>query len=341
MHKIPNAAMALALLLQVGAAIAADKAADGALLAQVACSDIPTYEQYLDDAEKTYVLEIDQAKREHASTRPLEEFRTTLLGKAEYEARRSAPHDCFKITYLSDDLKVVGYLFRPRDSGGKRLPVVIFNRAGERALGAIKPAMLVTRFYPFLKQGFVVLAPQYRGNDGGEGKDEFGGADVHDVLNLVPLARSLPYADPTNIFMAGHSRGGMMTYAALRDGADVNAAAVTGAPSDFAGLGTGRPLMVENVFKQLIPDYEKNASAAAQHRSALHWAEKISVPLLILHGTADWRVAPSDALRMALRLSELRKPYELVMYGNDLHSLAFHHEDRDARIVAWFRRHMK
>jgi hypothetical protein len=37
----------------------------------------------------------------------------------------------------------------------------------------------------------VVVASQYRGNGGGEGHEEFGGAEVHDILNLIPLAKSL------------------------------------------------------------------------------------------------------------------------------------------------------
>ena len=41
----------------------------------------------------------------------------------------------------------------------------------------------------------MVVASQYRGNAGGEGKEEFGGKDVNDVLNLLPLLESLPKAD--------------------------------------------------------------------------------------------------------------------------------------------------
>jgi len=49
--------------------------------------------------------------------------------------------------------------------------------------------------------GYVVAASQYRGNAGGQGKEEFGGADVDDVLNLIPLLESLPQADTTRIGM--------------------------------------------------------------------------------------------------------------------------------------------
>ena len=58
------------------------------------------------------------------------------------------------------------------------------------------------------RNGYVVLASQYRGNDGGQGQEEFGGADVNDVLNLMPLARSLSFADAKNTVILGFSRGG-------------------------------------------------------------------------------------------------------------------------------------
>ena len=80
------------------------------------------------------------------------------------------------------------------------------------------------------------MASQYRGNDGGEGLEEFGGADVGDVVTLVSLASSLPYADPKNIFFYGVTRGGMMTFLALARGVAVNAAAVVGGIYDMQGL---------------------------------------------------------------------------------------------------------
>ena len=66
-------------------------------------------------------------------------------------------------------------------------------------------------FYEFLSNGFVVIASQYRGNDGGQGKEELGGADLNDVMSLFALAQSLGYIDMRNIFMYGVSRGGMTT----------------------------------------------------------------------------------------------------------------------------------
>lgn len=63
-----------------------------------------------------------------------------------------------------------------------------------------------------------MLASEYRGKGGGEGREELGGTDVNDVLSLFPLAHNLGYVDRGNVFMAGVSRGEMQTLLALKLG---------------------------------------------------------------------------------------------------------------------------
>src|SRR5262245_49070491 len=56
-------------------------------------------------------------------------FTRRFYSKAEYEA---APVDssieCLKIQYMSDGLKVVGFIVKPRNTQGKRYPVIVYNR---------------------------------------------------------------------------------------------------------------------------------------------------------------------------------------------------------------------
>ena len=40
----------------------------------------------------------------------------------------------------------------------------------------------IVDFYELAANGLVLMASQYRGNDGGEGLEQFGGADVDTVL---------------------------------------------------------------------------------------------------------------------------------------------------------------
>jgi dipeptidyl aminopeptidase/acylaminoacyl peptidase len=271
-------------------------------------------------------------------------FTRRFYSKAEYDrAKTNSSTECLRIQYLSDGLKVVGFLVKPRDPEGRRYPVIIYNRGGLQDMGKID-APNILDFYELAANGFMVLASQYRGNDGGEGLEEFGGADVGDVVALVSLASSLPYADPKNIFFYGVSRGGMMTFLALARGAAVNAAAVVGGIYDMQGLmeqTKQRMPGVANRVMKLIPDYSSRSAAALSERSVMQWPEKVTVPLLMIHGADDEEVPVSHALAFAAKLSSLRKEYELIVYAKEIHEALNNRHDRDARIVAWFRRSLR
>jgi dipeptidyl aminopeptidase/acylaminoacyl peptidase len=92
---------------------------------------------------------------------------------------------------------------------------------------------------------------------------------------------------------------------------------------------------------KLIPDYPRKKSSAVRERSAMNWPEKVNAPLLILHGGDDDEVPATEALAFATKLSNLKKPYELVVYANDIHEVANNRRDRDARVIAWFKRYLR
>jgi len=267
-------------------------------------------------------------------------FTRTFYSKEDYAYAQSSPRtECSRIEYRSDGLRVVGYLVRPRNVASRRFPVIIFNRGGFLDRGKIESFNLVD-FTRLSEEGFVVLASQYRGNDGGEGRDEVGGADLDDVSNLLVTAGSLPYADTTNIFMYGVSRGGMMTFLEMKRDLPIRAAAVVGAVYDVAAFGARAPSVLAAATK-LIPDYAKKGVAALQERSVMNWPDAVNVPLLILHGANDEEVPATEALLFAAKFSTLKKPYELVVYAGDVHEVAGNRRERDSRIAAWFKRYLR
>ncbi len=244
------------------------------------------------------------------------------------------------ITYASDGLKVKGYLAVPKQ--GDHLPAVIFNRGGNRAFGAITDEQAISRLGGIARWGYVVAASQYRGNEGGEGKEEFGGADVDDVLNLIPLLESIPKVDATRIGMFGWSRGGMMTYLALTRTDRFAAAIVGSGVSDLSDMLARRPEM-EDVFRALIPGYPDTKDAALSARSAVCWAERLpaKTPILILAGTADWRVDPRQALDMGQALLAARHPFRLVMLEGGQHDLSEHRAEVERLTREWLDRYVR
>lgn len=321
---------------------AQSKPQDGTVVETAPCATTPTrtYQQYSEEVKKRSEQEVFEAKREGFNWDFERDFRGRLLLKEEFERRaKFTDYDCQKIKYLSDGLKVVGFIWKPKGAANKKLPLVIVNRGGNQEYGKLTPDSF---FYPLVTNGFVVIGSQLRGVDGGEGKEEYGGADVNDVLNLIALAKTLGYVDMNNVFMLGASRGGMETFLAVKRGIPVNAVATFGGLTDLIANGKDRPELIKQVWSKLMPDFDKRGVEALRERSAVYFADKINVPVLIFQGGADWRVnAGNQALALANKLQELGKTYELIIYAGDDHATNYNRFDRERRTVEWFKKHMK
>jgi dipeptidyl aminopeptidase/acylaminoacyl peptidase len=242
-----------------------------------------------------------------------------------------------RVVYASGGLKVVAYAYSPARRPSEPPPVIVFNRGGY-VRGDIG-AELAPMFRRLALAGFAVVAPLYRGSDGGEGRDEMGGADLADLMNVRPLVVRLGIADTTRFYLYGESRGGTMVFQALRDGFRARAAAVFGAFTDFDSLVASDPDRYARVCPAIWPDFAQRREEIATRRSALRWAERLGAPLLLLHGGADGDVDPALTLRLAERLQRLGREYELHVYAGDGHALKRNRADRDERVADWFRRH--
>ena len=249
-----------------------------------------------------------------------------------------------RITYESDGLAVRGYLVVPKEvKDGEKLPCVIYNRGGNREFGALDDLPAALMLGPLAERGYVVVAGQYRGNGGGEGREEFGGADVRDVLNLIPLLEGLEYADASRIGMFGWSRGGMMTYQALARTDRIRAAVIGAGVADSFEWVADRPEMETGVFAELVPDWADKREQALEERSAVRWPEKLhkQAPILILHGTGDSRVSPTQALKMAEALLDARHPYRLMMFEGGDHGLRVFRDEVDEAVGEWLDRYVR
>ena len=78
--------------------------------------------------------------------------------------------EIFKLKYLSDGLKITGFLLCPGNLiKGEKQPAIIYNRPGIGDSHKINEETLA--YLSILPaNGYVVAATQYRGNDGSEGR---------------------------------------------------------------------------------------------------------------------------------------------------------------------------
>lgn len=245
-----------------------------------------------------------------------------------------------KITYKSENLKINGFLVQPKKSG--IYPCVIWNRGGVKDYGALNLLRVSAMLGRLASNGYVVIATQYRGNGGSEGKEEYGGSEIADVLNLIEVLGEIAKADTNKIGMFGGSRGGMMTYIALTKTNQIKVAAVLGAPSDEYASIKDRPSL-ENSLIELVGNYKQNKVIELDKRSAIKWADQFpkNVPILIMHGNADWRVKSEQSLRLALELEKYRIPYKLTIFEGADHGLSEFREEFYETLISWFDKYLK
>lgn len=236
----------------------------------------------------------------------------------------SSPNaDYFRLTYWSDGLRINGFIGIPHAAASERRPAIIYNRGGAWDTGALIGIEIV----PFAESGFVAAASQYRGNGGSEGSETFGGGDVNDVLNLITLVQGLPEVDPARIGMMGGSRGGMVTYMALRaemlSGRNrVKAAVTVGGISNMLAMADQRKDWIDALFVPLIGARPSENYNAYVDRSAVYWPGQINTPLLLLHGEADAEVSVDQSRALYNALLNAGKTVQLVTIPNGDHPLS-------------------
>lgn len=250
--------------------------------------------------------------------------------------KNSRSINIYRIIYQSQGHKVVGFIVEPKK--GDKLPCIIWNRGGSRDFGKITQEQLFLRLAEFAKNGYLVIASQYSGNDGGEGRDEFGGEDIHDVLNLYKILKSYKRADVNKTGMFGWSRGGMMTYQCLAKVKWIKAAVVGGAKSDEISAPKFRKGWREHQIKMYGGSKKEQL-----RRSALYWTDKFSkkIPILIMHGSSDWRVNPLDSIKIAENLQANKVPYRLVIFEGADHGITEHRREVNELTIKWFDRFLK
>lgn len=256
--------------------------------------------------------------------------------ESEYAAACNSSNTLEKIRYRSDGLAVIAYYYSSQRSKGTKRPVIVFNR-GSYIRGEIFPELL-PMFHRLAEAGFAIIAPMYRGSDGGEGRDEMGGADLNDLMNIVPILSQLDFLDTRNVFLYGQSRGGMMVFQAIRDGFPARAAATVGAFTDLGEItssGSGAA-----TAKTIWPNFEQRKNEIISRRSAIRWPERLSIPLLLMHGSADSDVPPTQTLLLATQLAKTQKEFGVFVFPGGNHRLEQHRVERDRQVVEFFQRYL-
>lgn len=239
----------------------------------------------------------------------------------------------YSITYHSDEHLVHGIITEPKAEG--EFPVVIYNRGGNQRSGfKSKMQLLFEVIYNTSKlaeQGYVIVASNYRE------QDEFGGTDINDVLCLKNTIAEIPKANSNKIGMMGWSRGGMMTYMALKEVDFIQTAVIGNGPTELFSLIEERPEMETMVCAKLIPNYATNKEKELRNRSVYYWANQLhsESSLLLLVGTEDKRVNPNQVDKLTKKLDAIDYNYKIERFETD-HKFSNKRKELNQALVQWF-----
>lgn len=242
--------------------------------------------------------------------------------------------DSYKFTYMSDDNKVKAYVSIPTSAknSGKPCKCVLFNRGGNSNLGFLEDGTTAILCSVFDR---VIIASQYRGANGVEGNDEFGGEDLNDVIRLIDLCQNkFSFVDMDDFCVAGASRGGMMTYMAARRDSRVKKIVAVAAVSDLFRSYEEREDM-RDVLKYSIGWTPEENPDEYKKRSAIYWYNEIKVPVLMIHSKMDKQVSFSQAQELYSKLREVTD-CTFITHDDDVHGI--HKEDYE-KIKIWLDSH--
>jgi dipeptidyl aminopeptidase/acylaminoacyl peptidase len=201
---------------------------------------------------------------------------------------------------------------------GKRYPFLVLPHGGPEANDFL---YFDTWAHYIAGLGYVVMEPQYRGSTG-YGSDflnaiyqHFGDRAYSDVDSATDYAIAQGWADPKRLAIFGWSAGGFMTSWTVTQTSRYRAAI------EGAGITDWLSFIPTSDVQQIDYDQrwqEKDAAPFLQF-SAVMFADKVTTPLLILHGANDIRVPMLQGLEFYALLAERGKTVRMVTYPGAPH----------------------
>ena len=205
---------------------------------------------------------------------------------------------------------------------GELPPLIVMSHGGPT--DSANPTYDVGVQY-WTSRGFAVVDVDYGGSTGyGRAYRErlngnWGVVDLNDCVNAARHLVDQGEADPDRLLITGGSAGGYTTICALTF-TDVFAAGATYfGIADLEQFGGGETHKFELQYEHtLVGPYPERADLY-KARSPIHFTDRITTPMLVLQGTDDRVVPPSQAELIVAALRERGVPHAYLLYEGEGH----------------------
>lgn len=228
-----------------------------------------------------------------------------------------------------DGLALDAYLTIPQGTNGRNLPMVMKVHGGPWA----RDTWGFDRDTQYLaNRGYAVLRVNYRGSEGfgrkfkNAGRREFAGKMHSDLIDAARWAIAEKVADPKNIAIYGVSYGGYATLVGLTKTPDFFAAGIdVVGPSDLVlqvetfppHMRRARRNWIEFVGNPNNPNDRRDIDS----RSPINLIDKITKPLMVVHGAKDVRVSKENSDRLVAAMRAKGLPVEYIIFANEGHGI--------------------
>jgi dipeptidyl aminopeptidase/acylaminoacyl peptidase len=197
-------------------------------------------------------------------------------------------------------------------------------------------------------KGYTFIAPNYRGSTGygvafeQSNYNDWGGADMQDVLHAARYLHTLKWVDPKRLAIFGGSYGGYMAALCLaRDPDYLFACGVSkygDAHIESSWALCKRDLRIYTEMMLGKPGLNRETYIQG---SPLFQVENIRRPLLLLHGLVDDVVPPEASEMLAQALRRSNKVFEYKTYADEPHGFLkrltlLDAYDRIERFLDWY-----
>ncbi|MBQ7567713.1 prolyl oligopeptidase family serine peptidase [bacterium] len=223
-----------------------------------------------------------------------------------------------KIVYQSGSLKVCGRLYLPA-SFPRPLPLVIFNHDGNDGISTSHHKSCLR----LAAQGYAVIAPSYRGEDGSQGTVEVAKGEVDDVLNLWPCLAEIPDIDSKRVVLMGASHGALISLLAAGRQQNIKGLIFAYGVADIFSwwdyLKANNMIGNDALTKRTYGNGPQDRPQSFKIRCGLNAVPNISAPTLILQGDLDKITPPTQAEILHQSLIRHGKESRLCRYPHALH----------------------
>jgi dipeptidyl-peptidase-4 len=267
----------------------------------------------------------------------------TLLGELPSVAEEPPFKPRAEIVKVGEGEGYYASIVRPRDfNAARRYPVIVYvyGGPGHQQVTAAMNSRLLPQW--IADQGFLVVSVDNRGTPG-RGRDweraiskKFGSIPLEgQVAGLKALGAKYPEMDLNRVGIYGWSFGGYMSALSVLRRPDVYKAAVAGAPViDWLDYDTH--------YTERYLGLPESDPAAYKEGSLLTYADGLSRPLLLVHGTADDNVYFRHTLKLVDALFKSGKDFEVLPLSGFTHMVPdpVVTQRLYARIAGHFRKHL-